>query len=66
MFIMPSNGKHINGRKAVTGMGTASVTHDTIIQAASANTLFAPGEIKLPGIVANNKINRIGPAKNPS
>jgi hypothetical protein len=55
----------INGRKEVAGIGTASVTHHVIIHAATATTLFAPGEIKVSGRTIQRIINNKGPKKNP-
>lgn len=65
IFITPSKGKSISGRKDVTGMGTASDTHHVIIHAATARTLYAPGEINDSGRKSHSRTNRVGPRKKP-
>ena len=65
MFITPSNGNKINGIKAVTAIGTASVTHQVIIHMATAITLSASGETYLCGIVSSETTNSKGPKINP-
>jgi hypothetical protein len=55
----------MSGMKEVTGMGTASVTHQVIIHAATASTLLAPGEINVSGRVIQRRLNNRGPKKNP-
>jgi hypothetical protein len=62
---MPNKGKRISGRNDVTGIGTASLTHQVIIQAAIASTLLALGEIKADGNIDQHSTNRSGPRKNP-
>lgn len=49
MLSTPRKGKSTSGRSAVTGMGAASVIHQTIIHAATASVLFEPGPRKLSG-----------------
>jgi hypothetical protein len=44
IFKTPNNGNTQSGIKEVTGIGTASATHQVTIQAATARTLFAPAE----------------------
>jgi hypothetical protein len=62
---MPNKGKRTSGRNEVTGIGTASVTHQVIIQAAIASTLLALGEIKVDGNIVQHNAKRSGPRKNP-
>ena len=64
MVVVPRRGSKINGSREVTGIGTASVTHQVIIQAASASTLPAVGEIKSSGMLNCNTIKRMGPKMN--
>jgi hypothetical protein len=66
MFIMPSNGNRTRGRNDVTGMGTASATHHVIIQAATASTLLAPGEIIVSGTIRRISKNNNGPKRKPT
>lgn len=65
MVMTPSNGKHMSGINDVTGMETASDTHHVIIQAATAITLLAPGEINVSGS-STETTNNSGPKKNPN
>ena len=44
MLLIFSNGKSINGIKATTGIGRASVIHHVIIKPAIASTFAAEGE----------------------
>ena len=62
---MPNKGKRIKGKNDVTGIGTASLTHQVIIQAAIASTLLAPGDIRVEGNIAQHTTNKMGPRKNP-
>ena len=65
IFITPNIGNAISGTKAVTGIGTASATHHVIIQAATAKTLFAPGEMNVSGKKLQTIRNNNGPRNNP-
>jgi hypothetical protein len=66
MGMMPIVGNRMSGKSAVTGMGTASVTHQTIIQAVNASTLLACGEMKPSGKSTCAAMNRRGPSMNAS
>jgi len=61
MLRTPSKGNKMRGRNDVIGIGTASDTHHVIIQAATAITLFAPGETNESGSVVDRTTNNKGP-----
>ena len=61
MLRTPSKGNKMRGRNDVIGIGTASDTHHVTIHAATAITLFAPGEMNVSGSVVHRIKNNKGP-----
>lgn len=65
MLDIPIKGNKTSGRIETAGMGMASVTHHTIINAATANTLRAIGSSP-KGLISNTNKNNTGPLKKDS